>query len=70
MAFINPDPTFGDQAARVYKFYQRVADSRDKFATGDSDSRRVNLNNIMMAANAATALLRLLDSAKSAVKQN
>jgi len=64
MAFENPDPTFAHQADRVHGLYQLVADIRDKHSSDETDARRVNLNNIMMAANAATATLRLLWWAK------
>jgi hypothetical protein len=62
--FENPDPTFAHQADRVHGLYQLVADVRDKHTSDETDARRVNLNNIMMAANAATATLRLLSWAK------
>jgi hypothetical protein len=62
--FQNPDPTFADQADRVHSLYQFIADIRDKHSSEEADARRVNLNNIMMAANAATATLRLLSWAK------
>ncbi|HEV2055589.1 MAG TPA: hypothetical protein VGV06_10515 [Methylomirabilota bacterium] len=64
MAFENPDPTFAHQADRVYGLCQLVADVRDRHSSVDADARRVNLNNIMMAANAATATLRMLWWAK------
>ena len=64
MAFANPDPTYGHQADRVLKLYEFATGVRDKHGTGDTDTRRVSLNNIAMAANAATATLRLLDWAK------
>ena len=60
----NPDPTFAHQVDRVQGLYQLVADVRDKYSSEGTDARRVNLNNIMMAANAATATLRLLSWAK------
>jgi hypothetical protein len=62
--FTNPDATFAEQAARVQKLYQYTADVRDKDWPGESDARRVNLNNFMMAANAAMATLRILHWAK------
>ncbi|MCI0706843.1 MAG: hypothetical protein L0Y80_05080 [Ignavibacteriae bacterium] len=64
MAFQNPDPTFSHQADRVHGFYLFLADIRDKHITDDTDSRRVSLNNMMMAADAAMATLRLLSWAK------
>ncbi len=64
MAFVNPDTTFGHQADRVYAFYQHLADIRDRHSAGDTDARRVNLNNVVMAANAATATLRMMAWAK------
>jgi len=64
MSFQNPDPTFRQQADRVHGLYQKIADIRDRHGNGDTDARHVNLNNAMMAANAATATLRLLDWAK------
>jgi hypothetical protein len=64
MTFVNPDTTFIQQADRVSAFYRQVADVRDKHGTGANDARRVNLNNVMMAANAATATLRLMAWAK------
>lgn len=64
MNFVNPDATFAQQADRVYGLYQQVADIRDKHGAGDTDARRVNLNNVMMAANAATSTLRLMAWAK------
>ncbi len=64
VVFVNPDPTFGHQADRVFKLYQLAADIRDKYAAGETDTRRVSLNNVAMVANAGTATLRLLDWAK------
>jgi len=64
VAFENPDPTFAHQADRVHGLYQFIADIRDKHSSQEADARRVNLNNIMMAANAATTTLRLLSWAK------
>ena len=60
MPFVNPDSTFGLQADRVNALYQRIADIRDRYSSF-SDARRVNLNNVMIAANASIAILRLLD---------
>lgn len=64
MNLVNPDASFAQQADRVFGFYQLVADIRDKHRAGDTDARRVNLNNVMMAANAATSTLRLMAWAK------
>ena len=64
MTFIHPDATFAQQAERVVGLYQQIADIRDKHGIGETDSRRVSLNNVMMAANAATATLRLMAWAK------
>lgn len=64
MTFENPDPTFAHQADRVHVFYQHVADIRDRHSSEETDARHVNLNNVMMAANAATAMLRLMAWAK------
>jgi hypothetical protein len=64
MNFLNPDPTFHHQADRVYALYQQIADIRDRHSVTEADTRRVSLNNTMMAANAATATLRLLGWAK------
>jgi hypothetical protein len=64
MPWTNPDSSFGEQAGRVYSLYQRIADIRDRHGGKESDARRANLNNIMMAANAAMATLRLLEWAK------
>jgi hypothetical protein len=64
MNFVNPDTTFAQQADRVHRLYQQVADLRDKRGDGDTDARRVNLNNVMIAANAAVATLRLMAWAK------
>lgn len=60
MNLVNPDATLAQQADRVYGLYQQVADIRDRHGAGDTDARRVNLNNVMMAANAATSTLRLM----------
>lgn len=60
MPFVNPDSTFGLQADRVNTLYQRIADIRDRYPSF-IDARRVNLNNVMVAANASIAILRLLD---------
>ena len=62
--FANPDSTFGEQADRVLRLYQQATDIRDKHSAADSDTRRVSLNNVAMAANAATTTLRLMDWAK------
>lgn len=64
MAIVNPDATFAEQANRVDTLYQRVGDIRDRNSSSETDARRVNLNNVMMAANASMATLRLLDWAK------
>jgi hypothetical protein len=64
MAFTNPDATFLQQAERVNTLYQRVGDIRDRTSSSETDTRHVNLNNVMMAANASMATLRLLDWAK------
>ncbi len=64
MPFANPDATFAQQAERVFAFYQQAVDIREKHAAGDNDTRRVSLNNIAMAANAATSALRLMHWAK------
>ncbi len=64
MNFVNPDATFAQQADRVYGLYQQVASIRGRHGAGDTDARRVNLNNVMMAANAATSTLRLMAWAK------
>jgi len=64
MTFENPDSTFAHQAERVHAFYQHVADIRDKHSSEETGARRVNLNNVTMAANAATAMLRLMAWAK------
>ena len=64
MNFVNPDSTFGQQGDRVFGLYQQLADIRDKHGAGETDTRRVSLNNVMMAANAATATLRLMAWAK------
>lgn len=64
MAFVNPDATFAAQAARVNSLLGRIADLRDKYGTEEKDARRVNLNNLMMAANAAETILRMLAWAK------
>lgn len=64
MNFVNSDPTFAEQADSVRGLYQQIADIRDRYAAGDTDARHVNLNNIMMAANAAIATLRLMQWAK------
>src|SRR5262245_47296966 len=69
MTFNNPDASFAEQADRVFALYQQLADVRDKHGTGETDSRRVSLNNIMMAANASMAILRLLAWAKSGGEQ-
>ncbi len=61
MPIENPDPTFMQQALRVHALYQQIADIRDGQSVSETDSRRVNLNNVMMAANAAGATLRLLN---------
>jgi hypothetical protein len=60
MNFVNPDATLAQQADRVNALFQQIADLRDKHSAGDTDARRVNLNNVMMAAGAATSTLRLL----------
>ena len=59
--FINPDKTYAEQADRVYTFYDIVGELRDRFGTEETDARKVNLNNIMMAANASIVTLRLMD---------
>jgi hypothetical protein len=64
MTFVNPDPNFAQQADHVQGLYQQVADVRDRHGAAETDARRVNLNNVMMAANAATATLRLMAWAK------
>jgi hypothetical protein len=64
MAFMNPDATFLQQAGRVNTLYQRVGDIRDRSSSSETDARRVNLNNVMMTANASMATLRLLNWAK------
>jgi hypothetical protein len=65
MSFINPDATFNDQANRVMVLYQRLGDVREEYVALETDARRVSLNNMMMAANAAAATLKLLSWAKS-----
>ncbi len=65
MAFVNPDTTYAQQADRVHGLYQRIGDIRDQYEYGDTDARLVNLNNAMMAANAATSTLRLMAWAKA-----
>lgn len=64
MAFTNPDTTFTAQATRVNSLLGQIADLRDKYGKEEKDARRVNLNNLMMAANAAEAVLRMLAWAK------
>jgi hypothetical protein len=63
--FVNPDKSYEEQANRVYAFYDKVGEIRDRFSMGETDARRVNLNNIMMAANAAVATLRLMSWAST-----
>jgi hypothetical protein len=58
--FSNPDPSFAAQADRVYALYQFIGDVRDRRPLRDTDARCVCLNNIMRAANASVATLRLL----------
>jgi hypothetical protein len=64
MAFMNPDATFLQQADRVNTLYHRVGDIRDRSSSSETDARSVNLNNVMMTANAGMATLRLLSWAK------
>lgn len=64
MTFTNPDATFVQQAERVNTLYQRIGEVRDRRSLSETDARRVNLNNVMMAANASMATLRLLGWAK------
>jgi hypothetical protein len=64
MAFLNPDPTFGHTADRVQSLHERIADVRDEFGEGETDARRVNLNNVLMATGSASATLRLFHWAK------
>src|SRR3989442_15851809 len=63
-AFQNPDATFADQADRVFRLYDLVGELRDKLGRNAPDARQVCLNNIMMAANASVATLRILHWAK------
>ena len=58
--FENPDATFELQANRLFAFYDFVGEIRDKLDYVAPDTRHVNLNNIMMAANASVATLRLM----------
>lgn len=64
MALENPDPTYGHQADRVQRLHELIADVRDEFGHAETDARRVNLNNVLMATGAASATLRLLHWAK------
>jgi hypothetical protein len=48
----------------VNTLYQRVGDIRDRSSASETDARRVNLNKVMMTANAGMAMLRLLNWAK------
>lgn len=64
MEFENPDPTFGHTADRVQLLHELIADVRDEFGRAETDARRVNLNNVLMATGAASATLRLFHWAK------
>jgi hypothetical protein len=55
---MNPDATFLQQADRMNALYQWVGDIRDRSSSSETEARCVNLNNIMMTANASMATLR------------
>lgn len=62
--FNSPDATFAAQADRIFRLYDLVGEIRDSMGRPTPDARHVCLNNIMMAANAAVATLRLFHWAK------